>query len=176
MAYAVGSIMALGALFAAVNSMHSSVASRKVEIATLRALGFASLAVAVAVLLESVMLALIGAAAGVAVAYAAFNGTVISTLGGAQYNSQLVYALIITPMLAGVAVVTACALGLAGAVPPAIQAATGSVAEGLRETWPIRQSERKSVQSRAEKGRPRDHGGRIRRAAESRHEFSSGDL
>ena len=133
-AYAVGSIMALGALFAAVNSMHSSVASRKVEIATLRALGFASLAVAVAVLLESVMLALIGAAAGVAVAYAAFNGTVISTLGGAQYNSQLVYALIITPMLAGVAVVTACALGLAGAVPPAIQAATGSVAEGLRET------------------------------------------
>ncbi len=133
-AYAVGSIMALGALFAAVNSMHSSVASRKVEIATLRALGFSSLAVAAAVLLESVLLALIGAAAGVAVAYIAFNGTVISTLGGSQYDSQLVYALVITPTLVGIAVAMVCALGLAGAVPPAIHAASGSVAEGLRET------------------------------------------
>lgn len=59
-AYAIGSIMALGALFGALNSMHSAAASRGVEIATLRAMGFCSIAVAVAVLIEGLLLALLG--------------------------------------------------------------------------------------------------------------------
>ena len=96
-AYAIGSIMALGALFGALNSMHSAVAARTVEIATLRAIGFSSTAVAIAVLLEALLLSLLGAAIGVAIAYAAFNGTTISTLGGALWDSQLVYSLSITP-------------------------------------------------------------------------------
>jgi putative ABC transport system permease protein len=96
-AYSIGSIMALGALFGALNSMHSAVAARTVEIATLRAIGFSSTAVAVAVLIEALLLALAGAAAGVAIAYVAFNGTTISTLGGAVWDSQLVYSLNITP-------------------------------------------------------------------------------
>jgi putative ABC transport system permease protein len=133
-AYAVGSIMALGAFFAALNSMHSSVANRTVEIATLRAIGFAAGAVTASILFEALALALIGAAIGVAIAYAAFNGTVISTLGGAQFDGQLVYALIITPTLAVVAVLLACALGLLGGLLPAIGAARASVADALHET------------------------------------------
>lgn len=133
-AYAIGSIMALGALFGALNSMHSAVAARTVEIATLRAIGFSSTAVAVAVLVEALLLALLGAAIGVAVAYAAFNGTTISTLGGALWDSQLVYSLSITPPLVVIAVALACTLGLLGGLVPAIRAARSNVADALHET------------------------------------------
>jgi putative ABC transport system permease protein len=133
-ACAIGSIMALGALFGALNSMHSAVAARTVEIATLRAIGFSSTAVAAAVLIEALVLALIGAAAGVVIAYAAFNGITVSTLGGALWDSQLVYSLSITPSLVMIAVLLACALGLLGGLFPAIRAARSNVAHALHET------------------------------------------
>jgi putative ABC transport system permease protein len=133
-AYSIGSIMALGALFGALNSMHSAVAARTVEIATLRAIGFSPTAVAVAVLIEALLLALAGAAAGVAIAYAAFNGTTISTLGGAVWDSQLVYSLNITPPLVVIAILIACTLGLMGGIFPAIRAARANVANALHET------------------------------------------
>jgi putative ABC transport system permease protein len=133
-AYSIGSIMTLGALFAALNSMHSAVAARTVEIATLRAIGFSSTAVAIAVLIEALLLALIGATAGIAIVYAAINGTTISSLGGALWDSQLVYSLSITPSLVVIAVVLACALGLLGGLVPAIRAARANVANALHET------------------------------------------
>jgi putative ABC transport system permease protein len=129
-AYSIGSIMALGALFGALNSMQSAVAARTVEVATLRAIGFSSFAVAIAVLLEALLLAFAGAAG----AYAVFNGTTISTLGGAGWNSQLVYSLNITPSLIVTAIVLACALGLLGGLFPAIRAAHTKVAYALQGT------------------------------------------
>jgi putative ABC transport system permease protein len=132
--YSIGSIMALGALFSALNSMYSAVAARSVEMATLRALGFSPLAVAAGVLLEALVLALFGAAIGAAIAHALFNGATISTLGGAVWDSQLVYSLSITPALAMGAVLLACALGLAGGLLPAIRAARANIAEVLHET------------------------------------------
>ena len=128
----VGSIMSLGALFGALNSMHSAVVARSVEMATLRAIGFSSVSVLTAILLEALLLALIGAAIGIAVAYAAFDGAAISTLGGAIWDSQLVYALTITPSLALHAVLLACGLGLLGGLMPAVHAARASVADALR--------------------------------------------
>lgn len=53
--------------------MHSAVTPRTVEIATLRAIGFASSAVAISILIEALVLALLGAVVGVAIAYAAFK-------------------------------------------------------------------------------------------------------
>lgn len=132
-AYSIGSIMALGALFGALNSMHSAVAARTVEIATLRAIGFTAFAVAIAVLIEALLLAVAGALAGAAIAYAAFNGTTISTLGGAVWDSQLVYSLSITPSLVVFAILLACALGLIGGLFPAIRAARSNVADALHE-------------------------------------------
>lgn len=133
-AYVIGSIMALGALFGAINSMHSAVVSRGVEIATLRAIGFGSLPVAVAVLLEALLLAFVGAAIGVGIAYVAFDGARISTLGGALFDSQLVYSLTITPPLVVGVIALACSLGLAGALFPALRAARVNIAEALHET------------------------------------------
>ena len=132
-AYSIGSIMALGALFGALNSMHSAVAARTIEIATLRAIGFSSIAVAIAVLTEALLLALAGAVVGASIAYAAFNGTTISTLGGAVWDSQLVYSLNITPSLVVIAIVLACALGLLGGLFPAIHAARSNVADALHQ-------------------------------------------
>lgn len=133
-AYAIGSIMALGAVFAALNSMHSTVAARTVEFATLRAIGFSSSAVAISILIEALLLALVGAAIGAAIAYAAFNGATISTLGGALWDSQLVYSLTVTRSVTVSAVMLACVLGLLGGMVPAIRAARLNVASALRDT------------------------------------------
>jgi putative ABC transport system permease protein len=133
-AYAIGSIMALGAVFAALNSTHSAVAARTVEIATLRAIGFASSAVAISILIEALLLALLGAGIGTAIAYAAFNGTTISTLGGALWDSQLVYSLTVTRTVMVTAIALACFLGLLGGLLPAIGAARSSIANALNET------------------------------------------
>jgi len=133
-AYSISSIMALGALFSALNSMYSAVTARSVEMATLRALGFSSLAVAMGVLVEALLLALVGAAIGAAFACVLFNGATISTLGGAVWDSQLVYSLSITPALAIGVVLLACVLGLSGGLLPAIRAARANIAEVLHET------------------------------------------
>jgi putative ABC transport system permease protein len=86
------------------------------------------------VLIEAFLLALFGAAFAVAIAYAAFDGTVIGTLGGALWDSQLVYSLTITPSLIATTILLACALGLSGGMFPAIRAARASVVGALHET------------------------------------------
>jgi putative ABC transport system permease protein len=133
-AYAIGSVMALGAIFAALNSMHSTVAARTVEFATLRAIGFTSWAIAVSILIEALLLALVGAAMGAAIAYAFFNGTTISTLGGALWDSQLVYSLTVTRSATMAAIALACVLGLLGGLFPAIRAGRSNIAHSLHET------------------------------------------
>jgi putative ABC transport system permease protein len=131
-AYAIGGIMAIGALFGALNTMYSAVAARTPEIATLRALGFDSSTVLVSILVEALVLAALGACIGIAVAYLAFDGNAISTLGGARWDSQVVYSLTITPALVAIATALACGIGLLGGLFPALRAARASVAESLR--------------------------------------------
>jgi putative ABC transport system permease protein len=76
----VGAIMAIGAMFGALNTMFAAVAARAREIATLRAIGFPGLPVVVAVLLETLLLALAGGVIGAVVAWLIFNGYSASTL------------------------------------------------------------------------------------------------
>jgi len=125
----VGGIMALGALFAALNTMYSAVSARTVEIATLRAIGFGSTGVVVSVLTEALLLALIGALLGAAVSWALFNGNAVSLGGGV---SSLVFQMRITPALLGLGVFWACTLGLLGGLFPAVRAARLPVATALR--------------------------------------------
>lgn len=133
LAYSIGSIMAAGALCAALNTMYSAVSARRREIATLRAIGFDAVPVVVSVLVEALLLACIGAALGCLIAYTMFNGNAISTIGGTVRGTQLVYQLTVTPglMLAGVS--TAVALGLLGGLLPALQAARTNVVDALRQ-------------------------------------------
>jgi putative ABC transport system permease protein len=131
-AIAIGSLMTIGALFGALNTMYSSVAARSSELATLRAIGFRPIAVLVSILTEAMLLALVGAGAGIAVALATFDGRSISTLGGSRWDSQLVYSLTITPTLVAIAVLIACGVGLIGGLIPALRATRTPVAEALR--------------------------------------------
>ena len=125
----VGGIMALGALFAALNTMYSAVSTRVVEIATLRAIGFGATGVVVSVLVESLVLALLGAVLGAGVAWALFGGNTISLGNG---TASLVFQMRVTPALLGVGIAWACAVGLIGGLFPAVRAARLPVATALR--------------------------------------------
>jgi putative ABC transport system permease protein len=110
-------IMALGAIFAALNTMYAAVAARGREIATLRAIGFGGVPVVVSVLIESLVLALVGGLGGAIIAYLLFNNYSVSTLG--ENFTQVVFAFKVTPQLVGTGLVIAVAIGLLGGVFPA---------------------------------------------------------
>ena len=129
-AYVVGGIMAVGALFGALNTMYTAVSTRGREIATLRALGFGATPVVISVFVEAVSLALIGAALGAFAAWLFFDGHIVSTSGGQV--AQIVFALTLTPGLVLVGVIWAFVIGLVGALFPAIRAARLPVATALR--------------------------------------------
>jgi putative ABC transport system permease protein len=121
----VGTIMAIGATLGAVNSLYAIVDSRQREIATLRAIGFSPAAVVLAVLLESVLLALPGALLGSALAWLLFNGLAASPFG---YS----FRLSVTLSLAVLGIEWALAMGLLGGLLPALRAARMPVVTALR--------------------------------------------
>jgi putative ABC transport system permease protein len=129
----IATLMALGALFGALNTMYSAVAARTREIATLRALGFGASPVIFSVVFESLALALAGGTAGALAAYLAFNGFEASTINW-QTFSQIAFAFRVTPQLLVRAILWAIALGLLGGLFPAIRAARLPIATALRET------------------------------------------
>jgi putative ABC transport system permease protein len=129
-AYVVGGIMAVGALFGALNTMYTAVSARGKEIATLRALGFGATPVVISVFVEALTLALLGGVLGCFLAWLFFDGNVISTSGGQV--AQLVFALTLTPGLIAVGVIWACAIGVVGGLFPAVRAARLPVAMALR--------------------------------------------
>ena len=130
--YPITFLMAIGAVFGALNSMYSSVSSRGTEIATLRALGFGPFAVLVSTIIESTLLALIGGLLGGALAYVIFNGFRVSTLNGNSF-SQVVFDFAVTADLLLQGIFTALVIGLVGGLLPAIRAARLPVAQALRE-------------------------------------------
>jgi putative ABC transport system permease protein len=131
-AHFVGAIMAMGAIFAALNTMYSAVSARTTEIATLRAIGFGSGAVVASVLVEALLLALLGALVGAFLAWLFFNGNTVSTIAGNQGVAQIAFKLRVGPDLVAVGIVWACVVGLIGGLLPAIRAARLPVATALR--------------------------------------------
>jgi putative ABC transport system permease protein len=125
-------LMAIGAVFGALNSMYASVTVRGKEIATLRALGFGPLPVLLSTIVESTLLALAGGLIGGGLAFVVFNGFRVSTLNGASF-SQVVFDFAVTPDLLWQGLVAALIIGLVGGFFPAIRAARLPVAQALRE-------------------------------------------
>jgi len=129
--YVVGSIMGLGAAFAALNTMYSAVSARSAEIATLRALGFHRSVVVTSILVESLLLASAGGLLGSFIAWLFFSGHTISTTQGTA-NSQLIFNIAVTPAIAGVGVAISAAIGFIGGLLPALHAARLPIARALR--------------------------------------------
>jgi len=130
--YLIASLMAIGAVFGALNTMYSAVAARTREIATLRALGFGGGAVIVSLVLESLLLALAGGVIGGALAYVAFNNIHTSTINFQSF-SQVTFAFKVTPRLLIQGIIWALLIGLIGGLFPAWRAARLPIAAALRE-------------------------------------------
>jgi len=125
-------IMGLGAVFGALNTMYTAVASRSREIATLRALGFHSGPVVLSVLAESLLLAAAGGLAGALLAWWAFDGFRAATLNFSSF-SMVAFSFDVTPSLLLRGIVFALVIGLIGGLFPAIRAARQPVSAALRE-------------------------------------------
>ncbi len=128
----VGAIMAVGAVFGALNTMFAAVAARAREIATLRAIGFRGLPVVVAVMLETTLLALLGGVIGGLAAWLLFNGFEASTMAAGSVG-KLSFSLAVSPGLLWEGIKWALAIGFVGGLFPAVRAASLPVTTALRE-------------------------------------------
>lgn len=126
----IGTIMAIGAVFGALNTMYAAVASRAREIATMRAIGFRGLPVVVAVMLETMLLALVGGVLGGAIAWLIFNGYTAATLG--SNFTQVMFQFKVSPELLWNGLKWALGIGLVGGLFPALRAARLPVTDALR--------------------------------------------
>jgi putative ABC transport system permease protein len=126
----VGAIMAIGAVFGALNTMFATVATRAREIATLRAIGFRGVPVVVAVMLETMLLALLGGVIGGLLAWLVFNGFTASTIAGGV--GQLTFQFDVSPAVLWTGIKWALAIGFIGGLFPALRAARVPVTEALR--------------------------------------------
>ena len=129
--YSVATIMGIGALFGALNTMYAAVATRSVEIATLRAIGFGNVPVVISVILESLVLAAAGGILGGAIAYVFFNGYTESALN-MQTFSQVAFQFRVTPDLLWKGVIWACSIGQIGGLFPSIRAARLPIVDARR--------------------------------------------
>ena len=129
--YTVAAFMAVGAMFGALNCMYSAIASRQVEIATLRAIGFGGAPVVASILVEALLLALLGGAVGGALAYVYCDGATLSTLNFNTF-SQVAFDFRVTRGLLAHGIGWALVIGAIGGLPPAIRAARVPVTVALR--------------------------------------------
>jgi putative ABC transport system permease protein len=127
----VAAIMAIGAVFGALNTMYSAVSERGREIATMRALGFNASSVVFSFLVEALLISFVGGVIGCLVVLP-LNGLTTSTMNF-QTFSNLAFAFKITPDLLMKGIFFALAMGVIGGLLPAVRAASLPVATALRE-------------------------------------------
>jgi putative ABC transport system permease protein len=127
----VAAVMAIGAVFGALNTMYSAVAERGREIATMRALGFSHTSVILSFLFEALLIAIVGGILG-CLAVLPLNGYTTNTMNF-QTFSNLAFAFKITFDLLVMGVLFAMVMGVLGGVLPAVRAALRPVVVALRE-------------------------------------------
>jgi putative ABC transport system permease protein len=123
-------IMAVGAIFGAINTMYAAVASRSSEIAVLITLGFHPRSIMASFLAESTLIALAGGVIGCLIALPV-NGVVANTTNWASF-SEIAFAFRITPGLLVSGLVFAGVMGMAGGFFPALRASRLQVVEAIR--------------------------------------------
>ncbi len=124
-------VMAIGSCFAAMNTMYAAVAYRSREIATLRILGFSRPSIITSFVIESVLLALLGAVVGL-ILMMPFNGLTTGT-GNSMTFSETVFSIRITLEVILVAIAFAVSMGLFGGIAPAWHASRREILAALRD-------------------------------------------
>ncbi|MFS1526006.1 ABC transporter permease [Microbulbifer sp. 2304DJ12-6] len=112
-------IMAMGAVVAALNTMYSAIAGRKKEIAVHKAIGFNPASIALSIVFESILLAMIGGVIGILPLYLGLNEVTAATNNAANL-SQIMFNFSISPLLMVQALLIAVSIGLLGGILPAI--------------------------------------------------------
>lgn len=130
LAIMITSIMAVGAVFGAVNTMYAAVSSRTPEIAVLLTLGFHPRNVMASFLAESAVIAFIGGVVGCLLALP-INGVVTSTTNWASF-SEIAFAFRVTPQLLAAGLLFAVVMGVVGGFFPARRASRLPVIQALR--------------------------------------------
>jgi len=130
LAWGITSIMAVGAVFGAVNTMYAAIAARAPEIAVLLTLGFKPLSVLASFLVESAIIAAVGGVIGCLLALP-INGIVTSTTNWASF-SEIAFSFRVTPLLLANGLVFAVVMGLIGGFFPAWRASRLQVVQALR--------------------------------------------
>jgi putative ABC transport system permease protein len=127
----VAAVMAIGAVFGALNTMYSAVSERGREIATMRALGFGGPSVVFSFVIEALLISFVGGLIG-CLAVLPLNGLTTGAMN-LQTFSHLAFAFKITPELLIKGVVFALFMGVLGGLAPAIRAASLPISHALRE-------------------------------------------
>ena len=127
----IATIMAIGAVFGAVNTMYAAVASRAPEIGVLLTLGFKPRSVMGSFLMEAIFIAALGGAIGCLMALP-INGLVTSTTNWSSF-SEVAFAFKVTPGLLLNGMIFAVVMGIIGGLLPARRAAKQQVVEALRQ-------------------------------------------
>ncbi len=127
----VAAIMAIGSIFAAMNTMYAAVAYRSREIATLRIIGFSRPSILTSFVLESLLLSFLGAMVGLLLMLP-FNGMTTGTQNQVTF-SEVVFGLQMTPGVVAAAIIFALLMGLFGGIFPAWHASRRDILSALRD-------------------------------------------
>ncbi|MEJ1966221.1 MAG: ABC transporter permease [Gammaproteobacteria bacterium] len=131
-AYPLLIVMVIGAVFGAVNTMYGAVAARTKEIGTARALGFGATPVALSVIVESLLLALLGSVIGIALIYFALDGMQANT--NFLSNTQYAFSFVVSPDVMRQGALCALAIGTLGGLFPALRAGRMPIVRALGES------------------------------------------
>lgn len=124
-------IFSIGAIIGALITMYAAVANRVAEIGTLRALGFQSVSILMAFLMEALLLGLIGGIAGLF--FASFMQLITISTMNWQTFSELAFSFTLTSEIAFKALLFSVLMGFVGGVVPAIKASRLKIVDALRE-------------------------------------------
>jgi len=129
--FLVAFIMAIGSIFAAMNTMYAAVAYRGREIATLRVVGFNRPSILTSFVFESLLLSVLGGALAV-VLMLPFNGLTTGTQNMGTF-SEVVFHLRMTPAIIATAIIFSAGMGLVGGIAPAWHASRQNILNALRD-------------------------------------------
>ena len=133
LALVLGGLMALASTAATLCVSLWTVRSRGAQLATLRAMGFGSGILALSLTLETLVLVVLGCIVGSVAAYWIFDGASTSMRGSGVNADLLAFDLAVTPTVAAIGLAAAVAIGLVGALMPAVQARRMSIALALQQ-------------------------------------------
>ena len=124
-------IMSIGAVFAVANTMYAAVDGRRREIAMLRTIGFSRRSIMLAFVIESLLICVTACVLGLG-ASLLLNGVRQDFLSESTWT-VMAYELRISPAILLSALGVSAAVGVVGALAPAVRAARTSVLEALRK-------------------------------------------